>query len=126
MQPHGFGQPIAQLAQIARGAAPRHHPAKRAAQIGDRAQAIAQLRAFNRAIAPELHQRQPCFDRSDIQQRGRQVFGQQARSCAGYAAIHRADQAAVAPSRGGFEDFEAGARRLIHRHPSLGGAPYRG
>ena len=119
VQAHRLSQTIAQLTQIARTAPARHHPAQSTAQIGDRAQGIAQLRAFNRAALPEFHHRQPRLNPRAVEQRSGQVFGEQARSRPGDAAIHRADQAARAPAGGAFEDFEAGPRRFVHRHPGL-------
>ena len=121
MQPCRFGEPVAQLAEITRTSAPRHHPSERPPEIGDGAQDVTQLRPFDRPITPELHQRQPRLDRRDVEQRGRQILRQQPRARAGDAAVHRADQAAGSSAGGGFEDFEARPRGLVHRHAGFGG-----
>ena len=113
--PARFGQPVADLAQIARTAAARDQPPQRAPDIGRLPQHRAQIGAQQRIGVEMVDAGQPLFDRAAIRQRGGQVLGQLARARAGGAAVDAGDQAAGAPAALRFEDFEAGPRRCIHR-----------
>ena len=117
-----FRQSVAQLAEVARGSAPRHHPAERPAQIGQRAQHRAQIFAQQGVLGQPLHQFEPLVDRGHIGERCGQVLGELPRTRTGDAAIDRVDQAALAASLARGKHFEAGSGRLVHGQMRLAAA----
>ncbi len=112
----GRAQPVAQLAQIARGAAPRHQPPQRAADVACLAQGIAQGAALAGIVGEQLHQVEPRFDLRPVHQRRGNVRRQQPRAGAGHAAVDRVEQAALAPAALRLGQLQAVARRWIDRH----------
>ena len=74
VQARGLAKSIANLPQVTGASATRDNPAKRAANVRERAQGIAQIGPFYRAIMPELYQRQPLFDPILIEQWGGKVL----------------------------------------------------
>ena len=123
------GEAIAQLAKVARGTTPGHHPAQRPADIGQGAQGAPDVVAQQGAIVQPLHQRQPGVDGGNIGERGGQIVGQQPRAGACDAAIHHLDQAAlstIAPRailRG--QNLQAGAGGLVHQQMARARAGHR-
>ncbi len=113
--PPRLGQTVAQLAEIARGPAPRHHPAQRPADVGQRAQHRPQILAQQRIVQQPLHQFEPFGDRLNARKRRGQILRQLPRAGAGDAAVDGVDQAALAGALATGENFQAGPRRLVHR-----------
>ena len=111
-----FGEPVADLAEIARAAAPGDDPPERAADVGQRAQ---HARASRRAAAGRRGATGPgrAAPRSP-----RASASGAARSSASWRApapVTQRSTAAIrlprAPAALRLEDLEAGARRLVHR-----------
>ena len=112
-----FGEPVAQLPEIARASASGDDAAERAADVGQMAQHVPHVRAQQRIAVEPLDQRQPLGDRRLVGQRGGEILGQLPRPGAGDAAIDRRQQTAGAAAALRLDHFQAGARGRVHRQP---------
>ena len=121
----GTGQAIADLAEVARAAAPDRDPAQRPANIGQGLELGPHIIAHRRAVVEPLHQPEPLVDLLFVEQGRRQVPRQQTRASRRDRPVDGVEQAALARSGQGPVNLETGPRRTVDREKFPGLAPAR-
>ena len=89
MQPPRLVQPVAQLAEIARAAAPGDQPAERPADVGQGAQLPPQPVAQARIAFEQGDEIEPRLDPRPVEQGRAEIGGEQPRAGAGDGAVDR-------------------------------------